>query len=183
MKLAESIIRFTQLTFVAIMLGLCGALLEQQERGGTPTRLNYSMFAAVLAALSLFYLIPATFIQAIRSPIAIIILDCLNFVFLICAGIALASSLGGKNCSRYQYLDDNGITNGGFPTAPRVQRCHEANALTAFQWFAAFAFLASLAMAAVSAPVRGIWAKVLTGPSTKPRRTAIPGGCTAAVRI
>lgn len=150
MKTTETLLRLTQFTFVAIMLGLCGALLEQQLHGGTPTRLNYSMWALAVAALSLLYLIPSVFVSAIRHQIAVIVLDFVNFVFLLCAGIALAAALGGKSCRDERYLAHNDIINGGGPLAPRARRCREANALTVFEWFTAFAFLASALLTLVS---------------------------------
>ncbi|KAF8243173.1 hypothetical protein K440DRAFT_664297 [Wilcoxina mikolae CBS 423.85] len=147
MKLSETILRLLQLIFTTIMLGLCGGLLQQQTHGGTPTRLNYSMWALALAALSLFYLIPSIFIPSIRSPIAVITLDAINFIFLLCAGIAMAASLGGNSCSDPGFLGRNGIVNGGGVDANRQKRCREANALTAFEWFAAAAFAGSAVIA------------------------------------
>lgn len=149
MKIVETLLRLTQFAFVAIMLGLCGALLEQQLHGGTPTRLNYSMWALALAALSLLYLIPSVFVSAIRHPVAIMTLDFANSVFLLCAGIAMAAALGGKSCRDHSYLAHNGITSGGGLLAPRARRCHEANALAVFEWLTAFAFLASALLALV----------------------------------
>ena len=149
-RLPLTILRLLQLAFTAIILGLCGALLQQQVAGGTPTRLNYAMFAAALAGLSLLYLLPSVFIAAIHNPVAALVLDILNFLFLLCAGIALAASLGGRSCNDARFRDANGIINGGSPVANRVQRCHEAHALTAFEWFAAFTFLASALIVWVS---------------------------------
>jgi cytosine/uracil/thiamine/allantoin permease len=143
----QAILRFTQLCFVAVLLGLCGALLQQQVRGGTPTRLNYSMFAIVLAAFSLLYLIPATFINRIAHPVFTTFLDVINAIFLLCAGIALASSLGGHNCTDRPWLRFNTITNGGVRGSEK--RCREADALTAFLWFASAAFAGSLVVGLV----------------------------------
>ncbi|CCX05401.1 membrane-associating domain-containing protein [Pyronema domesticum] len=134
MRIFESLTRLLHLGFTTIALGLCGALLQQQYHGGTPTRLNYSIFALALSALSLFYLLPALFIERIRNPIAVITLDVLNFIFLFCAGIAMAAQLGGKGCGDRNHWR-NGILNGGGYNPEK--RCKEANALTAFLWFAA----------------------------------------------
>lgn len=150
MKLPETLLRILQLIFVTIMLGLCGGLLQQQVYGGTPTRLNYSMWALALAALSLFYLIPSLFLPSIRSPLAVTVLDGVNFIFLLCAGIAMAASLGGRSCGDQSFLANNGIINGGGIHANRQKRCREANALTAFEWFAAAAFAGSGLTALVS---------------------------------
>jgi hypothetical protein len=145
LKIIETILRIAQLVFVTIAMGLCGALLEQQVYGGTPTRLNYSMFCCALGALSLFYLIPALFIDEIRHPLVIATLDGLNFIFFLCAGIALAADLGGRDCKNYNWTLYDGITDGGLYgiRAHQRKRCMEANALTAFEWFTAAAFAIS----------------------------------------
>ncbi|RPA95453.1 hypothetical protein L873DRAFT_1659497, partial [Choiromyces venosus 120613-1] len=134
--ISTNLLRLTQLTFTTIILGLAGALIQQQDHGGTPTRVNFSIFAAVFAILSLLlYLIPATLFSKIENPIASTILDGLNCVFLLSAGIAVAAQLGGRSCAHRAYLLHNGITNGGGYISPS-RRCREANAMTAFHWFA-----------------------------------------------
>jgi hypothetical protein len=154
-RIIETVLRMMQLVFVTIAMGLCGALLEQQVFGGTPTRLNYSMFCCALGALSLLYLIPAVWIDAIRHPLVIAALDALNFIFFLCAGIALAAELGGRDCKNYDWTTYNGITNGGFfgIRAHQRKRCQEANALTAFEWFAAAAFALSGLVVLVGHPL------------------------------
>ncbi len=81
-------------------MALSGALLAEQKHGGTPTRVNYSMYAAVFSMLCLFYLIPASFINSMHHPLLALLLDALSFIFMLCAGIAVAASLGGENCDK-----------------------------------------------------------------------------------
>ncbi|KAI5805682.1 membrane-associating domain-containing protein [Geopyxis carbonaria] len=142
-KITNIVMRFLQFLFTLLVLALSGALIEQQLHGGTPTRVNYSIFTAAFALLSLFYLIPASFMESIRAPLATTLLDALNFIFLLCAGIAMAAQLNGNNCRNRFFVGHNGITSGGGYVSP-TRRCREANAMTAFEWFAAVAFLVSL---------------------------------------
>lgn len=83
------------------MLALAGALIQQQMRGGTPTRVNYSIFVAAFAALTHLYLFPATVVDRIASPLFMTILDALNTIFYLCAGIAMAAQLNGNSCSSF----------------------------------------------------------------------------------
>ncbi|KAG0639364.1 marvel domain-containing protein [Tuber brumale] len=164
-KISTTFLRLTELTFTTIILGLAGALIEQQFRGGTPTRVNFSIFTAVFAILTLLlYLIPATLFSKIDNPIASTTLDGLNCVFLLSAGIAMAAQLGGRSCGNSEFLLANGITNGGGYISP-ARRCHEANAMTAFHWFAFAAFLGSFAFSAY-----GIQGMMMRGGSDRSRR-------------
>ncbi|CUS12211.1 unnamed protein product [Tuber aestivum] len=165
-KISAILLRLIELTFITIILALSGALIEQQFRGGTPTRVNFSIFAAVFATLSLLlYLIPASIFSKIDNPIASTVLDGLNCVFLLSAGIAMAAQLGGRSCGNKEFLLNNGITNGGGYFSP-AKRCHEANAMTAFHWFAFAAFLGSFAISAYG--IRGMTTRSGNGGSRKP---------------
>jgi len=68
--------------------------------GGNPSIVNYDMFVAVFAMLSLFYLIPATLKEEFAfHPIIMIALDAVNTLFWLCAAIATAGWLGAHSCS------------------------------------------------------------------------------------
>jgi len=144
-KILQTLLRVLQFIFSLLVLALSSALVSQQNRGGSPTRVNYSVYVAVFALLSLLYLIPASFMSSIFSPMATTILDALNTIFFLAAGIALAAQLHAHSCSDGSWLRHNGITNGG-SSNHMGRRCSEANAMTAFEWFAFAAFLASLAI-------------------------------------
>ncbi|PWW75729.1 hypothetical protein C7212DRAFT_320843 [Tuber magnatum] len=165
-KISAILLRLIELTFITIILGLSGALIEQQFRGGTPTRVNFSIYTAVFAALTLLlYLIPATLFSKIDNPIASTVLDGLNCVFLLSAGIAMAAQLGGRSCGNRAFILSNGITNGGGYFSPS-KRCHEANAMTAFHWFTFAAFLGSFAISAYG--IRGMTGRNGNGGSRRP---------------
>jgi hypothetical protein len=66
---------------------------------GNPSIINYDMFVAVFAMLSLFYLIPATLRDSfIIHPFIMIVLDVLNTLFFFCGAVATAAKLGVHSC-------------------------------------------------------------------------------------
>lgn len=66
---------------------------------GDHSMVNFDMFVAVFAMLSLFYLIAATVMEGLMIPVVVIALDVLNTVFFLIAGIATAAYLGVHSCS------------------------------------------------------------------------------------
>ncbi|KAF8456450.1 marvel domain-containing protein [Kalaharituber pfeilii] len=136
--LPHAILRAAQFILTLLTLSLSCALAAQQRLGGSPTRVNYSIFASVFALLTLFYLLPASLISSLRRsvwhPFAALVLDTLNTIFFLAAGIALAAQLGVNSCSNRSFLGSNGITNGG-GYYDMEKRCREAQALCAFFWF------------------------------------------------
>ena len=108
--------------------------------------MNYAIFASCFALVSLLYLAPATIIPRLFSkiyhPLIALVLDIINFVFFLAAGIALTAQLGVHSCSNQYYLSTNGITNGG-GYFDQEKRCREAQALCAFFWFGMVVWLVS----------------------------------------
>lgn len=67
---------------------------------GNPATVNYAMFTAVFSMLSLIYLVPASYnLDWSGHPIIMIVLDALNTIFFLAAGIALAARLHVHDCS------------------------------------------------------------------------------------
>jgi len=67
---------------------------------GNPAIVNFDMFTAVFAMLSLLYLIPATFNDSFAfHPMLMVGLDALNALFFMIGGIATAAYLGVHSCS------------------------------------------------------------------------------------
>ena len=135
---AQHFFRALQFTSTLLVLSLAGALLHQNRHGGTPTRINYSIYAAVFAMFSLCYLLTAHFFQRIHHPAISIPLDLLNAIFMGCAAVAMSASMGGKSCADRNFLDSSGICQGS------GKRCSEANAMTAFEWIAMIGFVGAL---------------------------------------
>jgi hypothetical protein len=124
-------LRGFQFFFAVIVLALSGALVANQPSGGSPSQVNYAIFVAVFSILTWFYTAGASRFSpdGIGAPVIIIILDSLNLLFFFAGGIALAVALRVHSCGNIEYVQTNGITAGS------TQRCHEAQAATAFLWF------------------------------------------------
>ena len=68
-------------------------------KAGNPSIVNYDMFVAILGALSLLYLIPATLKDSFMiHPTIPLILDILNTLFWFIAAVATAAKLGVHSC-------------------------------------------------------------------------------------
>jgi hypothetical protein len=129
--LAGWILRGLQFFFAVIVLALAGALVANQPSGGSPSQINYDIFVAVFALLTWFYTAGASSFSpdGLGAPIIIIALDALNTLFWFAAAVAMAVALRVHSCGNIDYVQSNGITAGS------TQRCHEAQAATAFLWF------------------------------------------------
>jgi len=142
-------LRGLEFLFTLLVVALVGHVISQAF-AGNPAPVNYAMFAGVFSFLTLFYLIPATWNENIAGhPLAPVVVDLLNVIFTLTAGIALAAGLDGvHSCGNDSYLLVNEITNGSrYPG----ERCHEAQAATAFLWFAWACYTASLVLSVVDA--------------------------------
>ncbi|OJJ42883.1 hypothetical protein ASPZODRAFT_137026 [Penicilliopsis zonata CBS 506.65] len=121
---------------------------------GNPATVNYAMFVSAFGLLSLLYLVPASWNPdwAIH-PIILIALDALNTIFFFTAAVALAAKLGAHSCNNSTYTTTNEITNGAHNTH---KRCREAQASTAFLWFAWAGFTASLILSIFASRSTGV---------------------------
>jgi hypothetical protein len=156
-----------QFLFSLIVMALIGNIIAQAF-AGNPASVNYAMFTSAFSMASLFYLIPATWDDRFSGhPIIVIVLDALNAIFFLTSGIVLAARLEAHSCSNHvgfclspsncttlltmhqHYLAHNEVTNGSL--YHREKRCREAQASTAFLWFAWAAYTASLLMSIVNA--------------------------------
>jgi hypothetical protein len=69
-------------------------------RGADPAIVNFDMFVAVFAMLSLIYLTAATFSENFEfHPIIMLTLDILNTLWFFCGAVATAAILGLHSCS------------------------------------------------------------------------------------
>lgn len=67
---------------------------------GNPATVNYTMFVAVFAMVTLFYLIAIAFNESFTGHAIIpLVLDGLNVLLWFAAAVALASGLGVHSCS------------------------------------------------------------------------------------
>jgi len=140
------IIRGLQAVFTVISLSLAGALVANHKFGGSPSEVNFALFATIFAFLSLFYYMFSVFSDGhVKIELG---LDVMNLLFTFASATALAAALGVHSCGNQGYIDSNKITNGSYD---HTKRCHEGQALDAFLWFLFISFLVSLALTAVKA--------------------------------
>ncbi|KAK6337491.1 hypothetical protein TWF730_002890 [Orbilia blumenaviensis] len=146
MHVTSLAIRGGQFLLTILTLALSGALVAQQLIGGSPSQVNFALFASIWSFLGGFYTLYTVITD---SGIAQVLLglDASNTLFTFAAATALAAGLGVHSCGNMAYVKSNSITNGSLnPTA----RCHEAQALTAFLWFLFGTYLASLVLSVLA---------------------------------
>lgn len=69
---------------------------------GNPATVNYAMFAAAFSIFSLFYLFPASInLDWSGHPYIMVLLDTLNTIWFLTAGIALAARLHARDCNNF----------------------------------------------------------------------------------
>ncbi|KAJ6257300.1 hypothetical protein Dda_8189 [Drechslerella dactyloides] len=130
-NLTNTAVRGVQLFLNVLTLALAGALVAQQTIGGSPSQVNFALFASIFSMLTLFYTLFAAITDG-GNTIILLAVDGLNTLFVFAAATALAAGLGVHSCGNMGYVTTNSITNGN----PDVTaRCHEAQALCAFLWF------------------------------------------------
>jgi len=154
------ILRSTQLVFNVIIIALIGNMIALKPDGnGSPSSVNYNMFAVVFALLTWLYSVFAGlfFPDNLGAPMIILALDALAAIFYLCGGIALAAALGVHSCSSSGYLLSNGITNAvvNGTVVGLSQLCREGQAATAFIWFAFVAYTVSAVYIVVAGGLRG----------------------------
>jgi len=136
-------LRGFQIFCAVIVLALTGAIVAATP-GPDPAIVNFDLFVAVFAMLSLIYLCLATWNPNFEfHPAIMLLLDGLNVLWFFCGAVATAAILGVRSCSSEDYLKNNQITKGG---PNRSNRCRESQASTAFLFFGFFAFVANFVL-------------------------------------
>ena len=81
-----------------LVMALVGNMIASAT-GGNPSVVNYDMFCAVFAMLTLFYLTAIELNDSFMGHGLIpITLDLLNTIFWFCAAVAMAADLGVHSC-------------------------------------------------------------------------------------
>jgi len=129
-----------------LVMSLVGNMIASAS-SGTASVVNYDMFVAVFAMLSLFYLTAIAFNDSFMGHGAIpLALDVLNVIFWFCAAVSMAAELGVHSCDNQGYTHHNKITDSSHDYSGN---CREAQASTAFLWFGFAAFCASAVFSAM----------------------------------
>ena len=88
-----------QFLWTLLIMALVGNMISEAI-AGNPSSINYIMFTAAFAMLSLLYLIPATCSDKfVGHPFIMLVVDLINTIFFFCAAIALPSRLHVRSCS------------------------------------------------------------------------------------
>ncbi|KAL2811927.1 membrane-associating domain-containing protein [Aspergillus cavernicola] len=155
-------LRAWQFIWTLLIMALIGNMIAEAF-SGNPAVINYTMFVAAFSMFSLIYLLPASINSdwAIH-PILPIVLDTLNMVLFFTCAIALAARLECHSCGNTDYILSNEITNGSHD--PK-KRCREAQASTAFLWFAWAGYTASWVVSILISRQAGANLRPRTGPA------------------
>lgn len=92
------IILLQQFLWTLLILALTGNMI-QEAKAGNPSIVNYVIFVAVFAIVSLIYLTLASVKPTFAvSPLLLVLVDGLCTLFFLIGGIALAAKLGVHSC-------------------------------------------------------------------------------------
>ncbi|KAL2006914.1 hypothetical protein VTN00DRAFT_9582 [Thermoascus crustaceus] len=161
-RIVNLTLRVWEFIWTILVMALIGNIIAQAF-AGNPASVNYIMFVSAFSMVSLFYLFPASWSETLRGhPIIMFIVDMLNAIFFLVGGIVLAARLEAHSCSNDHYTLTNNITNGTHKH--REKRCREAQATTAFLWFAWACYTASMILSFID-----VWSG---GPNLRPRTSA-----------
>ncbi|KAL2807591.1 marvel domain-containing protein [Aspergillus granulosus] len=162
MRVFQIALRIWQFVWTLLIMSLIGNMIAEAY-SGNPATVNYTMFVAAFSMFTLLYLIPASINPdwAIH-PIIMIILDTLNTIFFFTSAIALAAKLECHSCSNRLYVLSNEITNG---SSNPEKRCREAQASTAFLWFAWAGYTASMVISILMSRRTGANLRPRVGPA------------------
>nr|UJH94601.1 Nce2 [Starmerella bombicola] len=125
-SVADTILRVILLVFSIIALGLTAGWVHDDTGS---SRIRFAVFASCFSILfGCFYGLAAAFIEAIAFPLAMAVVDFLNWVFLFAAATAIAAKTGAGSCSNHNTLKKHDFKS--------TKDCRLAQAGTAFLYFA-----------------------------------------------
>jgi Membrane-associating domain len=87
-----------QFLWTLIVISLVGNIIADAY-AGNPSIINYDMFVAVFAMLSLCFLIASAFTGVMSGTPIPLALDILNTLFYFCGAVAMSAQLGVHRCS------------------------------------------------------------------------------------
>jgi len=143
-------VRAFQIFVCLVSLAIVGNMLASPAVN-KPAIIGFDLFVVVFAMLSLVYLTLANaYERFVFNPLLLFGLDMINAFWLFCGSVGTAAILGTHSCHNKDYLKSNKIISGAMD---QEKRCHEAQATTAFMFFALFGFIATTVVSALR--VRG----------------------------
>lgn len=125
-SLADTVLRVILLLFSIIALGLTAGWVHDDTNS---SRVRFAVFASSFSILfGCFYGLAAAFVEFIAFPLALTVVDFLNWVFLFAAATAIAAKTGAGSCSNKNTLKKHNFQS--------TKDCRLAQAGTAFLYFA-----------------------------------------------
>jgi len=106
MKLIVGGLRFFQILFSVVVLGLSITLAKGQNLGSVPATTGYAAFAGGFGILAGLIGIAALFVDMLNGIISWAV-DALAALILLAGGISFSIGLKGTNCSRYETFYSN----------------------------------------------------------------------------
>lgn len=94
----DSLLTDLQFLWTFLIMALVGNMIHDAY-AGNPSIINYDMFVAVFAMLSLFFLIASAFMGLMSDTPVPLALDVLNTLFFFCGAVAMAAELGAHSCN------------------------------------------------------------------------------------
>lgn len=151
------IIRLAQLLFSVIVLALSVSLIKGQHIGGSPSITNFSAFLGGFGIIMAIFGFASQIFAALRDSIIIAIADIVPALAFFAGGVAMAVQLGPGvgSCSNPFFTERNDIINGGiinigngivYDKEDFSGRCHEAQAVAAFELLGCVMFLTSASL-------------------------------------
>ncbi|EPY50505.1 non classical export pathway protein [Schizosaccharomyces cryophilus OY26] len=133
--------RIFQLMIATIVLALAAALVDQQNNGGSPGKINFSVFVGCFSILTFFLTALGAFWPNIVGNVYLVAAyDLINLIFDITAGCCIAVAIRVHSCANRNFLESNKFTQGS------GKRCRELRALCFFLWFLFGLYLVSFIM-------------------------------------
>lgn len=159
-------LRVVLFLFLIITMGLTGSLIQGSQWANP--QVNFAIFSTAFGiTFGVFYGLLAGFVEVLAFPIALAVIDFLDFVFTFAAACAVATAIRVHSCSNQDYLDRNRVTQGS------SGRCRKSQASVAFLFFASAVTIAQMAIS--------ITTLLRTGPfdlpsrkRSSPARTGLP---------
>jgi len=161
--IATAILRFVQVVFAAVVLGLSAVVVKNQIVGSNPA-INYATFTGAFGMIAAIVGCPAFFIEPLTGLVMSAV-DALASLFFLAGGIAIAVKLRGIDCSsknveNWAKMSLNDMLNGGClkikgqkrcayegDLGELSSRCKEVRADSVFQFFS---FLVCIACAVLA---------------------------------
>ncbi|KAF2093659.1 hypothetical protein NA57DRAFT_81159 [Rhizodiscina lignyota] len=124
MQIVAPILRFVQIVFAAVVLGLSVSLAKGQAPGfSVPATTAYSSFTGGFGMVVALIGLISIFVEFLQG-IVMLVLDALASLIFLAGGIAVAIGLRGVSCGNVDEMFKNSLLNGGCTKAHGETECY-----------------------------------------------------------